>query len=522
MTSPARYRKKIWSLILLSTVVRAYVAAVLELGNDEVYYRLYALYPDWSHFDHPLMVGLTIQLFSLNLWLNSEFFLRLGAIILGAVNIWLIYRIGSVIKNERAGFYAALLFTASIYASVISGIFILPDTPQSFFWLISILLMLQSVTSHPNLPQVRLKMLWLGITIGLAILSKYTSVFLWAGALVYIVLYNRIWLKNKWLYYALAATAVISLPILIWNIQYDFISFTYHSGRVEMAGHAFNPDYLITELVGEFFYNNPVNYVLVLITLVVIARGKLRLPKEYIQLLLSVSLPLIVVIMLFSCFRRTLPHWTAPAITTLLVLAASWLDQITENTSRRIPGSIVAALSLLLLIIVLGIGQIKYGWINFPSLEKRYGIIADDPSLDMFGFDQAGEAFAKIVKKDHENGLMASNSILVGNFWFPLANFDYYAATPIGMKSYGIGRLDQIHKYAWINQINGGFEKGMDAYYLTTSREYRSPYGNLDQYFEKILPPDTINIYRNHVVAKQVYLYRLKYLHKIPENELKK
>ena len=81
---------------------------------------------------------------------------------------------------------------------------------------------------------------------------------------------------------------------------------------------------------------------------------------------------------------------------------------------------------------------------------------------------------------------MSEESILVGNFWFPLANFDYYAASPIGMKSYGVGRLDQIHKYAWINRENGGFKKGMDAYYLTTTRDYRSPYGNIDTYFEEI------------------------------------
>jgi len=65
---------------------------------------------------------------------------------------------------------------------------------------------------------------------------------------------------------------------------------------------------------------------------------------------------------------------------------------------------------------------------------------------------------------------MSEESILVGNYWFPLANFDYYEASPIGMRSFGIGQLDQIHKYACINRAHGGFKKGIDAYYLTTSR----------------------------------------------------
>jgi len=360
----------------------------------------------------------------------------------------------------------------------------------------------------------------MGIMIGLAILSKYTSIFLWAGVFIYIVFYNRVWLKSKWFYYSLATTAIITLPILIWNIRYDFISFTYHGGRVDLMGHVLNADYFLTELGGEFFYNNPVNFILILVTLFIIARNKLKLDKVYIRSILLISMPLTVIILTFSLFRRTLPHWTAPAYTTLLVLVAAWLDQVTREKTRRIPRSIIAALGFLLLIIVLGVGQINYGWIDFTSLEKKYGIVADDPSLDMFGFDQAGRAFAQLVEEDRSNGLMSEESILVGNFWFPLANFDYYAASPIGMRSYGIGQLDQIHKYAWINRAHGGFKKGMDAYYLTTSREYRSPYGNLDQYFEDILPPDTINIYRNGIVAKQAYVYRLKKLKNIPEDEL--
>ena len=58
----------VW-LLILSTLIRGFLAAYLEFGNDEVYYWTYALYPDYSHFDHPPMVGCVIQVFSLNLLL---------------------------------------------------------------------------------------------------------------------------------------------------------------------------------------------------------------------------------------------------------------------------------------------------------------------------------------------------------------------------------------------------------------------------------------------------------------------
>ncbi len=520
MHEQKKIRQYIILLITISTLIRAFIAATIELGNDEVYYRLYALFADWSHFDHPLMVGLTIQFFSLDLLLDSELFIRLGAVVFGALNTWIIYLVGSTIKNERTGFYAALLYTASIYAFIITGVFILPDTPQNFFWLLSILFMIKAVPMCPKLPMSGLRMLRMGVVIGLAILSKYTSVFLWFGAILYIVIFNRDWLKSKWLYYSIALTSIISLPILIWNLQHDFISFTYHGERVDMSGYAFNIDYFLTELLGEFLYNNPVNFILILLSLVVVARNKLQLTRAYTRTILMVSLPLIITFLVFSLFRKTLPHWTAPAYSTLLLLVAAWIDQLRSNNTLRVPPVIIVSLSVLMFIIVVGYSQINYGIINFISLDETYGIKTDDPSLDMFGFEQAGEKFEQLVKRDRETGLMSDESILVGNFWFPLANFDYYAASPIGMKSYGMGRLDQIHKYAWINRKNGGFKKGMDAYYLTTTRDYRSPIGNLDMYFEEMLPADTILILRNGRVVKKAFVYRLKNLQQIPADEL--
>ena len=98
MHEQKKIRQYLILLIAISTLIRAFIAATIELGNDEVYYRLYALFPDWSHFDHPLMVGLTIQFFSFDLLLDSEFFLRLGSIIFGAVNTWIIYQIG---RNDK-------------------------------------------------------------------------------------------------------------------------------------------------------------------------------------------------------------------------------------------------------------------------------------------------------------------------------------------------------------------------------------------------------------------------------------
>ncbi|MEZ5199138.1 MAG: glycosyltransferase family 39 protein [Bacteroidales bacterium] len=99
-------KKPVFILIGLSTVIRILLAWSLELGNDEVYYWTYALYPDLSHFDHPPMVGWTIQFFSLNLLFDSELFLRMGSIVLGSFNTWFMYLIGRRLKDEQTGYFA--------------------------------------------------------------------------------------------------------------------------------------------------------------------------------------------------------------------------------------------------------------------------------------------------------------------------------------------------------------------------------------------------------------------------------
>ncbi len=521
MNKSYKYRSYVIYLILISTIIRGILAAILEFGNDEVYYRLYALYPDWSHFDHPLMVGLFIQSTTLNLLLQSEFFIRLSSVLTGAVNIWIMYKIGSLIKDHRTGFFTSLLYATSIYASFITGVFILPDTPQGLFWILALYLILKTLPSNYSESASSLKLPVIGLLIGLGILSKYTTVFLWFGIGLYILFFNRKWLKSPQLYQAVIITVIFLMPILIWNIQNDFISFTFHSNRVELSGYSINPDYFLTELIGEIFYNNPINYILIIIGLTALIRGKLNINKQYSRILLLSGLPLVFTFLMFSLFRRTLPHWTAPGITTLIPIAAVYVSQY-YNETRVIPRVISASVILVIMTVFLGIAQVNYGLFSLDNTTEYHRLGKNDPTLDMYGYNQAGEEFRKIVARDVENGKMSKNSILVGSNWFPLANFDYYAASPAGIKSYGIGHLSRIHKYAWINNEQGGFAKGMDAYYLTDSREYNEPEDSYYDYFEEVIPSDTIQIFRGDRIVKRVFVYRLKNLIVIPEDVLDK
>src|SRR5258706_464015 len=232
-------------LISVATLVRLFLATQVELGNDEVYYWTYALYPDWSHFDHPPIIGMMAQLFSLNLFFTDDFFLRLGPIILSAASTWIIFRIGKKIKDARSGLYAAFLFTGSIYCSIISGFSLTPDAPLVFFWLLALKLMIDFLPNEKITSIEKKKILLFGLVAGMAMLSKYQGAFLWITVFIYAGLYNRQWLKEFSFYIAGMISAVTLLPLLIWNVQNDFISFTFHTARVAPASE-FRLDYFLT------------------------------------------------------------------------------------------------------------------------------------------------------------------------------------------------------------------------------------------------------------------------------------
>jgi hypothetical protein len=501
-------------LILISTVIRLFIAGTLEFSVDEVYYWTYALYPDWSHFDHPPMVGWVIQLFTLNLFFDSELAIRLGAIVFSILNTLIIFSIGKNIKNSLTGLYAAFLLNSSIYCSVLAGNFIIPDTPQLLFWLLSLRYLIITLPEKRLTKKTSKNFLLASLFIGLAIISKYHGVFIWAGAGLYVLFFNRIWLKTPVFYFGFILSSLFTAPILIWNIQNDWISFTFHGDRVANQLDI-RLDYFFTEIFGQIAYNNPVNYILIILALREIIKKRLKLDKDMIWVLLLNSLPIWLVFTSFSIFRQTLPHWTGPAFTPLILLASVYLAEKSikkgfADAKLIIPGSIQSAVVVLLVPLIFAWALINYypGTIGKTSEVSKYG--DTDFTLDMYGWRQIRDGFSQIVIKDVSDGLISNNTPIITPKYFPGTEIDYYIARPLGLKLLQYGKLSDIHKYAWINESRGQLKEGDNAYMISTSNWYKDPYEYYDENFEEIVPTDTINVTRSGRLAYYAFIYQLK------------
>lgn len=511
-------RKALYFTILISTVIRCFIAYFIEFGNDEVYYVNYALFPDLSHFDHPPFVGWLIQLTTINFLFDNEFFIRFGAVIISSINTYLIFKTTALLRNERAGLYAALLYTASLYSFVIVGVFIMPDAPQSLFWLLSLFIATKIFINDNITKQSKILMLVLGCTIGLGMLSKYTSAFLWVGVGLYILFFARKWLMQPSLYIAVLISLLLLTPVIVWNINNDFITVNFHSGRITIDDNGFNYTTLLTEIGGSMFYNNVIN-VFIIITSIAAYIFKYRYTtSKSFCLLVFFSAPIILLFLCFSMFRQTLPHWSAPGYFSLMIIAALYLEYKSPN---RLPRSIIAALCFISIIVGVGITQIKSGFINLSNNDPVERLGFADFSLDMYGYRQLGDKFMQLRNEHVKDGIMTENPIIIGYKWFPTSHIDYYVARPNGIKVMTLSPLFESHKYAWITQYRGGLTNGTDAYFINSSRYRIDVNKQFAEHFDSIKPIDTIQIYRCGKHSMNYVVWYMKGLKNIPKLEIK-
>ncbi|MGN7884980.1 ArnT family glycosyltransferase [Dyadobacter sp. 22481] len=514
-------------LVIIFTIIRLLIANLINLGNDEVYYFTYAVLPDWNHFDHPPLVGILIRIFTFNLNCNSEVFVRMPGIVAAAVNTCLIAHLGNLIKNRDTGLIAALLYNTSVYSSILCGIFILPDSVQLTFWLAALYAMLRCIKAT-GLSDIHRYLLLTGLFIGLATMSKIHGVFLWFGFLGFIAFDRRGLLKSPYLYISIAITALLVSPVLFWNFGNDFITWRFHSERVTFGDSGINIRSFLRTSIGQVLYANPFQVVIYLLTGKTLVR-RLSITTSAVTtsaittlaittlvdatsaaLLLWCSLPIIACTTLVSLFRDTLPHWSGPGFLGLMLLGAAWADKFIFPDLNNLPKKLLAG-SVGLILFVFAAGPILIRCYPGTMSPKSFPHTGEgDATLDITGWEQLLPAFEKLRNDDIASGSMKRDAPMVVHKWFPGSHIYYHVAYPLGMRTVGIGKLEDLHQFAWLNKLYGQVPAGSDAWYITPSNNFTDPAEQFAGQFERFEKAGTITQRRNSRVARYWFVYRLR------------
>ncbi len=202
--------------------------------------------------------------------------------------------------------------------------------------------------------------LWVGASLGLGLMNKYTTAFLAIGLAAAVLLTPaRRYLRSPWLWAGVGLAALICLPNLIWQAQHDFISLAYQEAtraRNILLGRT--SDYLLGQL---YVCVNPASLGLVVGGLrytALQAEGQRYRPLAW----------LFGVVFLLFLLVSGRHYYLAPAYPMLIAAGMVWIEQRQANLApaesagqrRSLNISLVIG-ALIMMLIVLPLAPINSG-----------------------------------------------------------------------------------------------------------------------------------------------------------------
>ncbi len=435
-------------LIVVSTLLRLVWAGSLGPGNDEAYHYLFVTHPDWSYFDHPPLMAM-VERFGLAVTggVATIFTLRFGFVLLFAASTWLLARLATRFFGPRAGFWAALALNVSGYHSAAAGVFILPDGPLLFFWLLTLERLAAAFdlpwpAEGPSSKPARSKFdsygTWLcvGLAWGGAMLSKYHGLFLPVGTCLFCLINRdaRRALRTPGPYLAAVAGLAVFSPVLIWNAEHGWVSFAFQGSRALAEGAAkLRVDALLTAVLGQAVYLFPWIWlpmaVMLLRQLADVARGRSSEPAA-LFLTCQAVVPL-GAFLAVATIRPILPHWTLIGFVALYpLLGRAWAaaSMIHPQRSRR---RLIWLVSTPIALACLVAAQTHWGVFQRaaatlasrlaptafsqvsaarPTADARPRVLKGDPTADMYGWDQVVEELDRRGLLDRPSTFLFTNN----------------------------------------------------------------------------------------------------------------
>lgn len=307
----------------------------IELSEDEAYQWTWSKHLALSYFSKPPLIAYT-QFLGTSLWGDNEFGVRFFSPVIAALVSFLILRFMDRHANGRTAFFLVLALHAAPLPAA-GSILMTIDPLSVLFWTAAMLAGWRAVSREPAVKP----WLWVGLFMGLGLLSKYTGLFqigcwaiffwLWPAA--------RRHLRSAGPWLALLIVGLCALPILIWNAQHGWITVAHVAQNAKLD----KPWEPTLRYFGEFIASeagllNPIFFVA--FVWAAIAFWKSHRQEPIFLFLFSMGAPLFLGYWLFTLHSRVLPNWIAPAVVPLFCLAALYWER------RRFAGWFAAALAI--------------------------------------------------------------------------------------------------------------------------------------------------------------------------------
>ncbi len=373
LTQALRWRVLAAGVVGYLLLLRLFYLGIPELVPEEAYYWNYAQHLDFGYLDHPPMVAWLIWL-GTSLLGDTEVAIRLGAFLSWLVTAFFCFRLTRDLIDSSAALRAILLLSVLPFFFGV-GFLMTPDAPLVTCWAG----MLYFLTGA--LVKERQSAWWgVGLCAGLGMLSKYTIGLLIPATVLFMLIDrpSRRWFLRPQPYGAALLTALLFFPVIIWNAQHDWVSFTFQGPRRFQESLEFT----LPSLLGSvLLLLTPTGAAAVLS--VVLSRVGVRAQGTEVDAAMDKRSHLFAVLftlvpflffLVFSLARNTKLNWTGPVWLAALPFVA-W-QMIPAETLRlnRLSRSLQRLWSPTIVATVLFLGFALHFWaLGLPGLPYPQG-----------------------------------------------------------------------------------------------------------------------------------------------------
>jgi 4-amino-4-deoxy-L-arabinose transferase-like glycosyltransferase len=341
----------LWPLLAGILVLRVLMDMRFSLVPDEAVYWSWSRHLALGYFDHPPMIAWINWVFS-HLIGSNELGVRLPVTLLALGAIAVIVATARRIVPDIEG--VELVAIMWLVSPLLMGIATIstPDTPAIFFSTCALACAARIAYNDDQrtASSASSARLWLvfGVFCGLAFLSKYTSILLPFGVLLWAILSpaSRRHLRQPWIYLAAVAAVLIFAPNIWWNYRHHWASFLFQfrhgltdspadapvSGALHLLMLVCRN--LLLYVGGQALIWTPVLFAIGLVIFYQKMPQLLRLQQVDRLLLLSAALPL-AFFAAASLHKLGEINWPAFTYVPLSLLTGRWVCEINKPRRRH-------------------------------------------------------------------------------------------------------------------------------------------------------------------------------------------
>ena len=316
--------KKAFIIVLIFNVLRFVFMPFIGLTPQESYFAYYADNLSLSYFDHPPLVGYTIWLF-MKVFGHNMFAVKFVAFLMTVLAQLAFFALSSRVLRSNRKYLAWIMFCTSMMVTSLS-LQNCPDVVLTLFWTLSVWALYRAIFDGEN-------RFWLyaGLFMGLALDSKYPAIGLPAGLLVFLLYSGRYrhLLAKPWPYLSILIMVVLALPVFVWNVQNEFVSFRISSVLRAEPFDSDTPRNIFQFVVSQIIILMPVlfaglwwlfgKYLWRIVT-------KPNQTNPEMWFLLSFFLPTFIGVYLVSIFGEVKYNWLIPTYITGIIMVARFLN----------------------------------------------------------------------------------------------------------------------------------------------------------------------------------------------------